>query len=131
MTLCPRSPPSAVARAQDSLMNKKATSKTKPVRETSVSALKPALLRRFDRRITSQGEIEFPCIPTALEHYTQKLASFFALVGRGFSDDEIVQLRKALQIALDPGYSDSPYSRLLIRSETPRPPHPSIQYFTS
>src|SRR5260221_5938097 len=85
-------------------MNKKASSKTKPQRETSVSALKPALLRRFDRRITSEGEIEFPCIPTMLEHYTQKLASFFTLVGRGFSDEEIVQLRKALQIELDRGY---------------------------
>src|SRR5258708_18259617 len=131
MTLCPRSPPSAVARAQDSLMNKKATSKTKPQRETSCSALKPALLRRFDRRITSEGAIEFPCIPTALEHYTQKLASFFALVGRGFSDDEIVQLRKGLQIELERGYRDSPYSRLSVRYETRRPPHPGIEYFIS
>jgi 2-polyprenyl-3-methyl-5-hydroxy-6-metoxy-1,4-benzoquinol methylase len=110
-------------------MNKKAISKTKPVRETSVSALKPALLRRFDRRITSQGEIEFPCIPTMFEHYTQKLASFFSLVGRGFSEDEIVQLRKALQVELDRGYKDSPYSRLSVRYETRRPPHPGIEYF--
>jgi SAM-dependent methyltransferase len=112
-------------------MSKKALSKTKVSHETSPSVLKPALLRRFDRRITCEGEIEFPCTPTMVEPYTQKLCSLFSLIGRGFSEEETVQLRKALQTELDRGYRGSPYSRLSVRYETRRPPHPGVEYFIS
>ena len=112
-------------------MTKKAPSKTRPQRETSPSVLKPALIKRVDRRITGQGELEFPCVPAMIDSYLQKLGTFFTLIGRGFSEEELVQLKKALQTEMDRGYRVSPYSRLSVRFVTRRPPHPGIEYFIS
>jgi len=111
-------------------MQKKAPTK-KPQRETSVAVLKSALIRRFDRRIMGAGEIELPCVPTMLEPYLAKLAVVFAALGKPFSDEELTQLRNALKTELDRGYSQSAYSRLSVRYETHKPPHPGIQYFIS
>jgi 2-polyprenyl-3-methyl-5-hydroxy-6-metoxy-1,4-benzoquinol methylase len=112
-------------------MNKKASTKTRHNRETNVAVLKPALIRRFDRRITAQGEIGFPCIPSMLDPYLSKLAAIFSALGKPFSDKELEQLRKALETELVRGYQVSPYSQLSVRYETHRPPHPGIQYFIS
>jgi 2-polyprenyl-3-methyl-5-hydroxy-6-metoxy-1,4-benzoquinol methylase len=112
-------------------MNKKASSKPKQQRETNLAILKPAMVRRMDRRITGQGEIEFPCTPTMIDSYMTKLAALFTSLGKPFSEEELAQLRKALDTELGRGYSASPYSRLSVRYETHRPPHPGIQYFVS
>ncbi len=110
-------------------MSKKASFKTKHQRETNQAVLKQALVRRFDRRITTQGEVEFPCIPSMIEPYLAKLASIFSAVGKPFSDEELAKLKKALEIELARGFSLSPYSRLSVRYETHKPPHPGIQYY--
>jgi SAM-dependent methyltransferase len=90
--------------------------------------LKQALLRRFDRRTTGQGEIEFPCIPSMLDPYMAKLESLWKVIGKPFSEAELAQLRKAVETELVRGYQASVYSRLTVRFETHRPPHPGIQY---
>jgi SAM-dependent methyltransferase len=112
-------------------MSKKVPLKNRPQRETSVSVLRPALIRRFDRRISGQGEIEFPCTPTMLEPYVSKLAQLFSAIGKPFSEEELVSLKKAVETELARGFAVSPYSRLNVRYETHRPPHPGIQYFIS
>jgi len=112
-------------------MSKKASFKPKHQRETNVAVLKQALVRRFDRRITGQGELEFPCIPSMLEPYLSKLAAVFSAMGKPFSDAELDQLKKALETELVRGFHQSPYSRLAVRFETHRPPHPGIQYFVT
>jgi SAM-dependent methyltransferase len=112
-------------------MSKKASFKPKHHRETNTAVLKQALIRRFDRRITGQGELEFPCIPSMVEPYLAKLASVFGAMGKPFSDEELAQLKKALQTELDRGFQQSPYSRLSVRYETHRPPHPGIQYYVT
>jgi 2-polyprenyl-3-methyl-5-hydroxy-6-metoxy-1,4-benzoquinol methylase len=112
-------------------MNKKPAAKTKHQRETSASVIKNALIRRFDRRITGRGEIEFPCVPTMLEPYLTKLSTVFSSMGKPFSDEELAQLKKALETELARGYAGSPYSRLSVRYETHRPPHPGIQYYVT
>src|SRR5438132_3670106 len=99
-------------------MNKKASIKSKQQRETNVAVLRPAIVRRFDRRITGQGEIEFPCTPTMLEPYMTKLAGLFTALGKPFSEEELAGLRKALETELNRGYEASPYSRLAVRFET-------------
>src|SRR5207244_4463332 len=63
--------------------------------------------------------------------YTAKLAAIFASLGKPFSDAEVEQLKKALELELARGYAGSPYSRLSVRYETHRPPHPGIQYFVT
>jgi 2-polyprenyl-3-methyl-5-hydroxy-6-metoxy-1,4-benzoquinol methylase len=109
-------------------MSKKAPFKTKHHHETNVAVLKQALVRRFDRRITGHAELEFPCIPSMLEPYSSKLAAIFSAMGKPFSDEELAQLKKALETELIRGFSQSPFSRLSVRFETHRPPHPGIQY---
>jgi 2-polyprenyl-3-methyl-5-hydroxy-6-metoxy-1,4-benzoquinol methylase len=112
-------------------MSKKAPFKAKHQRETNAAVLKQALIRRFDRRITGHGELEFPCIPSMVEPYLTKLGAIFSAMGKPFSDEELAGLRKALETELGRGFAQSPYSRLSVRFETHRPPHPGIQYFVS
>src|SRR6266516_4154019 len=112
LRVCESPPPGAHrAPTAKSAMNKKASSKSKPQRETSVADLKPALIRRFDRRIMGKGEIDLPCVPTMLEPYMTKLAAMFGALGKPFSDEELAQLRKAIKGELERGYAQSPYSR--------------------
>jgi len=108
--------------------SKKPPPKSKPQRETNPSVVKQALLRRFDRRITGQGEIELPCIPAMIDPYMAKLESLWKVIGKPFSEEELAQLRKAVETELARGYTASVYSRLSVRFETHRPPHPGIQY---
>src|SRR3954471_19304342 len=111
--------------------SKKPPAKVKPERETNPSVLKQALLRRFDRRITGQGEIELPCIPSMLDPYMTKLEGLWKIIGKPFSEEELAELRKALEKELMNGYRASVYSRLSVRFQTHRPPHPGIQYVIS
>src|SRR5262249_20743965 len=98
-------------------MNKKASFKAKQQRQTNPAVLKQALIRRFDRRITGHGELEFPCIPSMLEPYLSKMAAVFSAMGKPFSEEELGQLKKALETELGRGFAQSPYSRLSVRFE--------------
>jgi SAM-dependent methyltransferase len=108
---------------------KKPTPKSKAQRETNPSVLRSALLRRFDRRITGEGEVEFPCIPAMIDSYMAKLTSLWSVIGRPFSEEELAHLRSALEGELERGYRGSVYSRLSVRFVTYKPPHPGIEYF--
>jgi 2-polyprenyl-3-methyl-5-hydroxy-6-metoxy-1,4-benzoquinol methylase len=77
------------------------------------------------------GVIELPCVPSMLEPYVSKLSAVFAALGKPFSEEELEHLRNAVRTELERGYSQSPYSRLSVRYETHKPPHPGIQYFIS
>lgn len=78
------------------------------------SRAKIALARRSDSRIGAQGTITFPAVPDMLDRYTEKCARIFAELGRGFTDPELAQLRRALVGCLESAYASSHRSSIVV-----------------
>jgi 2-polyprenyl-3-methyl-5-hydroxy-6-metoxy-1,4-benzoquinol methylase len=97
-------------------------------RETNSSALRVAMLRRLGRRIAGKGQIAFPCAPTLLDPYVEKLGAIFDVLGKPFNDEDIEKLRQIVQEKLESGWRASPFSLMTVAYETRPPPHPGVQY---
>jgi hypothetical protein len=102
--------------------------KAKPRRETNPAAVRAAVMDRFDRRITTEGEVEFPCVPAMLDAYVAKLSALWKLLGKPFSEGQLAALKTALATELANGYRASPYSRLSVSYATDENPLSGIQY---
>jgi SAM-dependent methyltransferase len=100
----------------------------KDKRETNASVVKKALLTRLPRRVSSSGQMVLPAAPALLDHYTDNLYQYFALLGRVFTKEEMDHLKGILQKKLDEAYAASPYARVVVHYETDAPPKTSLTY---
>jgi 2-polyprenyl-3-methyl-5-hydroxy-6-metoxy-1,4-benzoquinol methylase len=97
-------------------------------RETSSPALRVAIQRKLARRIAAKGEIQFPCAPTLLDPYMERLETLFEVLGKPFTEAELRSLREIVKDKLERGWQASPFSLLTFAYQTRPPPHPGVQY---
>jgi len=102
--------------------------RTKSRRETTPSVLKNAIVTKLDQRIVAKGEIEFPCVPALLDTFMARLVALFTAMGKPFSDEELENLRRAVQTVTEQGYRFSSQARTVVAYETQAPPEPGIAY---
>lgn len=100
-------------------------------REMNPHSLRIALTNKLNRRIEANGELSFPATPGMLEHYLKTLNTFFGLIARSFTDDELGRLREILGRRLTAAYEESVHSRVVVKYQTELPPHPGIAYTVS
>jgi SAM-dependent methyltransferase len=81
--------------------------------------VKQALNRRFFSRSEVKGEISLPAVPSLLGEYVTMCAGIFAQVGRKFSDEEVAELRAAIEGQLAKAYTASPRSSIVITYNAP------------
>jgi len=65
------------------------------------------------------GEIRLPAVPGLIDEYVAMCEKIFSALGRTFSDDDVVQLRKVLQGQLDGAYEASQRSDITISFNAP------------
>lgn len=97
-------------------------------RETNLTILRQAMMRRLPRRISGNGQVHLPAAPALLDHFTDLLIEQFGELGRLFSKDERAHLRGILERKLDEAFKASPVSRVLVTWETDPPPKTSLSY---
>lgn len=89
---------------------------------TDTNILQQSLLQGLNSWISSRGEIAFPCVPSLLENYMQRIAALFLALGKPFSPAELNQIRPILAEQLQTGFQASPYSKVLLIYESAKPP---------
>jgi SAM-dependent methyltransferase len=103
----------------------------RPPRETNPALLRQAMLRRLPRRLSGQGRIRLPAVPSLIEVYLQRLGATFAALGREFSAEDLSGLRKVLEPQLSAGFAASPFAHLLVTYRTDDPPAETLSYQVS
>lgn len=88
------------------------TGKPQVVRDRA--RLQSALLHRLNRKLRIKGELRFPCLPSLLDEFVQRLATVFSVLGKTFSAAEIDQLRTLLSGQLEKGYAKSSLSQVRV-----------------
>lgn len=83
----------------------------------SPDAVQQSVLANLDARARQRGQMSFPCVPAALDHYVDRLTAHFALLGKSLSADERNQLRDSLRGPLEEGFARAAGSRLLVEYE--------------
>lgn len=89
------------------------------------------MLRRLPRRTVASGQVEWPAVPSLLDHYTTALGWIFSSVGRTFSLREQAKVRKILKRKIDEGFAKSPYSKVVVDYRTEPPPSTALSYTVS
>jgi SAM-dependent methyltransferase len=100
----------------------------KPSRETNLSVLRQAMIKRLPRRLGASGQMLLPAAPSLLDHYVQNLHLLFGTYGRQFSKEETDHMRDILKRKLEEAYAASPYARVVVNYETDAPPKTSLSY---
>jgi SAM-dependent methyltransferase len=100
-------------------------------RETNQVLLKQAMLRRLPRRVSAQGEVTLPAVPSLLEHHVQTLHATFAQLGRVFNEEDTARLRKILEKKLEDGFKASAYAKVVVKYQTEEPPSTLLSYNVS
>jgi SAM-dependent methyltransferase len=85
-------------------------------------------MRKVNRRIIGEGEIDFPCIPSLLEPYMTKLLGLWDVYGKRLNEDQEANLRRSMQNKLVEGYRASPNSRLVVGFQVVGPPRAGVAY---
>nr|WP_319435724.1 class I SAM-dependent methyltransferase [Mycobacterium sp. RTGN5] len=75
--------------------------------------------RRLHRRAIANGEISVPAVPGMLEEYVAMCAGLFGSLGRGFTDEQLDNLRDILRDQLNEAFAASPRSEIVISYEAP------------
>ena len=88
-------------KAQRETTNRKAQAETNP------ATVRLAMQRKINRKITGRGEVSFPCVPALLDAYMAKLAPLFDLLGKPFTEEELVALRKIIEGKLEKFYTEA------------------------
>ncbi|BBY59637.1 methyltransferase domain-containing protein [Mycolicibacterium sarraceniae] len=83
------------------------------------SPLENAMARRLHRRAIATGEITVPAVPGMLEHYVTMCLRLFESLGRGFTDEQVDNLRSILDDQLNEAFAASPRSEIVISYEAP------------
>ena len=76
--------------------------------------LRTAQNRQLNRKLRIKGELLFPCLPSLLEEFVQRLATVFSVLGKPFSAAEVEQLRKLMRGQLEKGFASSSLSQLKV-----------------
>ena len=103
----------------------------KSSRETQLSVLRQAIIRKLPNRLTAKAEILLPAVPGLVDHYVQGLGATWAALGRNFTPAELDYLRQVLGDTLKQAFDASPYSRVLVAYETDSPPKTSLTWHIS
>nr|WP_163702081.1 class I SAM-dependent methyltransferase [Mycolicibacterium sarraceniae] len=77
------------------------------------------MARRLHRRAIATGEITVPAVPGMLEHYVTMCLRLFESLGRGFTDEQVDNLRSILDDQLNEAFAASPRSEIVISYEAP------------
>ena len=77
------------------------------------------MARRLHRRAIATGEISLPAVPGMLEEYVAMCAGLFESLGRGFTDEQLDNLRDILHDQLNEAFAASPRSEIVISYEAP------------
>jgi len=77
------------------------------------------MARRLHRRAVATGEISVPAVPGMLEDYVAMCTGLFESLGRGFTDEQIDNLRYILNDQLNEAFTASPRSEIVISYEAP------------
>jgi SAM-dependent methyltransferase len=77
------------------------------------------MARRLHRRAIATGEISVPAVPGMLEEYVAMCAGLFESLGRGFTDEQLDNLRYILNDQLNEAFAASPRSEIVISYEAP------------
>lgn len=77
------------------------------------------MARRLHRRAVATGEISLPAVPGMLEEYVTMCAGLFESLGRGFTDEQLDNLRYILNDQLNEAFTASPRSEIVISYEAP------------
>ncbi|SBS76525.1 Methyltransferase type 12 [uncultured Mycobacterium sp.] len=83
------------------------------------SPLGSAMARRLHRRAIATGEISLPAVPGMLEEYVAMCAGLFESLGRGFTGEQLDNLRYILNDQLNEAFAASPRSEIVISYEAP------------
>ena len=83
------------------------------------SPIQSAMARRLHRRAIANGEITVPAVPGMLEEYVAMCAGLFESLGRGFTDEQLDNLRAILRDQLNEAFAASPRSEIVISYEAP------------
>lgn len=102
--------------------DKPATTEQLPL-VTDPAVLQQVMLNKLNTRIYPRGELVMPCVPSMLDHYVQRLKVLFETLGRGFSQEELDQLRQVLGKRLEEGFRSSPHSSVVLKYEPAKPPN--------
>jgi SAM-dependent methyltransferase len=84
--------------------------------------------KKVTRKITGKGQVAFPSVPSLLDSYIAKLGTLFDLLGKPFTDEELLQLKKLFGGKLNEGWEASPFSLVVVDYEIKAPPHPGVSY---
>lgn len=85
-------------------------------------------LNVIHRNTFIRGELDFPCVPSLLDLYMERLKTLFDTFGKSFSQPELDHLRSLLTGKLEEGFRVSPLSKLIIRYEPSQSPNTGISY---
>ena len=66
--------------------------------------LRAALVRRLHSRAVASGSIVLPAVPAMIDDYMHMCTKTFSAIGVAFKDEELNQLRSALDCQLDAAY---------------------------
>ncbi|NTY58165.1 class I SAM-dependent methyltransferase [Mycolicibacterium sphagni] len=77
------------------------------------------MARRLHRRAIATGEISLPAVPGMLEDYVAMCTGLFESLGRGFTDEQVDNLRGILNDQLNEAFAASPRSEIVISYEAP------------
>lgn len=81
--------------------------------------LREALARRLYRRTLVTGEISLPAVPSMVDEYVAMCDSVFGGVGRGFTAEQLADLKVILEGQLAEAYAASPRSTIVISFDAP------------
>ena len=88
----------------------------------------PNFLKVVNCHTQVNGEIVMPCMPSFLNIYMAKLEKLFITVGKAFSKDDLLVLRKLLKENLINGFEHSPLSKIVIQYESMIFPNIGVNY---
>lgn len=77
------------------------------------------MARRLHRRAIATGEISVPAVPGMLEDYVAMCTGLFESLGRGFTHEQVDNLRYILNDQLNEAFAASPRSEIVISYEAP------------
>ena len=73
-----------------------------------------SMMRKLDRRISCEGKLTLPAVPSLVDEYTQRCADVFAAQGRTLSELELSQLKNILESQLKEAFSRSQRSHITV-----------------
>jgi len=97
----------------------KTAAPTLPSRGENEQAIKAAMVRRLHGRAVVNGSIVLPAVPAMIDDYLEMCTKTFSAIGVAFNDEELTQLRRALDCQLAAAFSASPRSQIVITYDSP------------